>query len=133
MKPISDEQKTKIIELYNSGLNGYQVAKIVGLSKSVVYKYLKARNHYVKWSEKLNQLLCDGRAEGKTYKQIAAEIGCTAIAARIAMHRHRVKIRADPSKKLVASVLLRAMKTGATATEALRQAKKADILRAVRQ
>lgn len=128
-RAVSEEQKQQIAVLYNSGLNGYQVAARMGLSKSAVYKHLKPRRRYTRWTEDAKEIIRQYRILGKTHKKIAMRLGCTENAVKITLCRMRQEFKNNPAKRLVSAVLGKFIKMGATPGQAINAARAADIFR----
>jgi len=129
MKALSDQFKMDIQQLYAQGLPIDLIMKTLNISRGVVSKYCGAerRGHYLRW-DKNNQLLCDYRSKNKSYQKIANKLNCTTNAAKIAMCRYRKKTRADPAKRLVTKLVLRALIAGATPGQAIRRVRDSDVI-----
>ncbi|MEW8957851.1 MAG: helix-turn-helix domain-containing protein [Moorella sp. (in: firmicutes)] len=127
--PLSPEVKQKILSLHNSGLNGYEIATRLGIGKTTAYKHLpKQGRPWHKWTEDELQQVVDGYARGWSPKKIAARIGCSPTAVRIAMCRYRKQIRADPQKRRVLHLLKVGMEAGAKPGQVITAIRRAKIL-----
>lgn len=119
--PARPEVKERIRQLYEQGLNGYQIAARLRRSPTNVYKHLQLGLKKPRWTDEDNQVLVDGYAAGLSGKEIAARLGRSPRAVYVAMCRYRKAVRADERKR-------RALRAIGMALKAVR---KADIFREV--
>ena len=118
---ITAEQKQRIRELYAETKNGFEVARMMGLSKTAVYKHLELNNRRRRWTDKEDQKVIDGYLEKRPVKEIAQAVGRTSRAVMLYMHRHRKKVRGNKKLRRALSAI----------TLAFKAARKADIFREV--
>lgn len=132
IKPIKEDIKLKIIQMYKDGCPIDSITETLHVSRDTIKKYAKTtrRGTYKNW-RKRNQNLCDYRADGKSYKEIAKKVGCTENAVKLAVYRHRKKTRGDPTKRFVIGFLLKSVLSGINSSVALKNAKEADVLRVI--
>lgn len=127
--PLTAEEKRRIFELYRRGFNGYQIARYLGRGKTTIYKYLPKKGRpWHRWTDEDMQTLVDGYANGLPTAQIAAKIGCSPNAVRIAMTRHRKRVRADPRRRLVLYWLKVGFDMGLKPGQVLTRLRQADIM-----
>lgn len=119
--PLSPEERQKIQDLRASlSLTGYEIAMAVGRSKSVVYKYIRAK-HISRWTDKEMSILTEGYLRGKPIAKIARKVCRTPAAVSIKMCRHRKKVRSDPDVKRVIFLLDKALSAGLTPGRAIQK------------
>lgn len=113
----------RIRALYAERRNGHEVARLLKLGHTTVYKYLDLDNQpRPRWTEEENQVLVDGYAEKQPIKKIAAKLGRRSPrAVMVAMCRYRKTVRKDEKKRYVLHMI----------GVALRALRKADIMRDV--
>lgn len=117
---ITAEQKQRIRDLYETTKNGHEVARMMGLGSTTVYRHLELKKcKKPLWTDEDDQIVVDGYAEKRSVKEIARAIGRSNRAVVLHMCRHRKKIREDPKKRRVMGVM----------TYVLRVMRKSDIFR----
>jgi hypothetical protein len=126
---LSPDERQRIADLRRSGLTGEAIARAIGRSKSVVYKYYPEQKPKPRWSERDKSVLAYGYLKGWGIKAIASRIGRSELAVRLAMCRHRQRIRADPLKLRAAHFIGKALAAGLTPGQAINAVRRADILR----
>ena len=109
------------------GYNGYQIAQVMGVSKTWVYKVVpKKGKPYKIWSEKEMDKVLSRLSRGQSYEQIAKSMHRSKNSIAIKMCRHRGKISEEDLK--AAHYIRLALKLGSpTIGAALRAVRKARI------
>ena len=126
---LSPAEKQRILELYNSGLTGYEVAEVMGIGNTTVYKHLPRQGKpWKRWTEEEMQAVIKGYARGLPVREIAKKVGHSSRAVMIKMCRHRKLIRADPHKQKVMKWINYAIGKGLKPGQALSAIRRADLL-----
>ncbi|GEM_PF-4599817 len=112
----------RIRALYAEKRNGYEVARLLKLGHTTVYKHLRLSNPpKPRWTEEENQVMVDGYAEKRSVRAIAGQVGRSPRAVMVHMCRYRKHVRGDPKKRRALSMI----------TLALKAVRKADIFREI--
>lgn len=128
-RPLTAAEREAIANLRRSGLTGHEIARRIGRSKSVVYKYFPSERLRPRWTESEMQVLVDDYAKQKPPGFIAAKIGRSTLAVKIAMCRYRKKVRSDPVKCRAVGYIARCLAAGLTPGQAINAIRRADIMR----
>lgn len=119
----------KAIALRNRGYTGYQIASVMGVSKSWVYKVLPCvcgRNHR-RWTEEEIDRLISMRSRGARIKRIANRLGRGENEVRIKLCRLRKSIPAE-QKYALGLIAKMVREYGVSTYKAMRAIRKSDAL-----
>ena len=119
---------TKIKQLRDSlQLTGYEIAKEIGRSKSVVYKYLRVKAE-PNWTDEEVSILTEGYLKRWPVAKIARRLKRrTPRAVVIKMCRHRKKVRANPDIKKAEHLLNLAFAAGLSPGRAIQRIRTCDV------
>ena len=125
--PLSAQERGRIQNLRdNYRLTGYEIAGMIGRSKSVVYKYLPGKS-VPNWTDRETSLLTEGYTNGIPVKGIARRLKRRSPrAVMIKMCRHRKKVKGDPDICRAAFLLEIALSAGLTPGRAIQKIRTCD-------
>ena len=125
---LTPEEKEKIRSLQDSyRLTGYEIARIIGRSKSAVYKHLRVKAE-PNWTDQEVSILTACYQEGIPVKQISKRLKRrTTRAVMVKMCRHRKKVRNNPDIKRAAYLLKVAFAAGLSPGRAIQKIRTHDI------
>jgi len=104
---LSAQEREAIKELRASNLllTGYEIAAIIGRSKSVVFKYIRAKS-VPNWTDEEMSVLTDGYLRNKSASSIANDLKRRSKQAiRIKMHRHKKEVGSSAEIKSAVRLL----------------------------
>ncbi len=108
-------------------MTGYEIAKIIGRSKSVVYKYLHGGKAVPRWTDDEVSILTEKYMLGRSPAKIAQKLKRRSpLAVKLKMCRHRKKVRSDPNIKRAAFLLETAFAAGLTPGRAMQKIRTCD-------
>ncbi len=108
-------------------MTGYEIAKKIGRSKSVVYKHLRA-NSMPNWTDREVSILTEYYLRGVPAKKIARRLkGRSPLAVRLKMCRYRKKVRSDPDIGRAAFLLRVALSAGLSPGRAIQKIRISDV------
>ena len=127
MEKLLAETIDRIKSLKSTGLSGYEVARLLNVGKSSVYKYTRQKS-FPRWTEEEIEYVIDCYARGVPVKKIAAAVGRSEAAVKHIMHKHRRYIRHNQEIKIASHLILKCLFSGLPPGKALRQIRRQDLL-----
>lgn len=107
-------------------MTGYEIARRIGRSKSVTYKYLRAKAE-PNWTDREVSILTDCYQRGVPVKKIARRLKRrTPRAVMVKMCRHRKRVRSDPDINRAAFLLQTAFSAGLSPGRAIQRIRTCD-------
>jgi len=107
-------------------LTGYEIAREIGRSKSVVYKYIRV-NVEPNWTDEELSILTDGYLRKWPLVKIAKKLKRRSpLAVRLRMCRHRKKVKNNPEIKRAGKLLGIALASGLTPGRAIQRIRTCD-------